>query len=304
MILRRRSPSLACWLVLPCVLLVGAVVAFPLLLCAGSSLFRLTAQAFRGTIDFAWLAKYFAGVANYVSTLTEPAVWQAWGRTAYFGVVSIALELAIGVPVALLLHRRFYGCTLLRALVLIPWALPITIDAVMWKWIFNTSYGAANGILLACGATERVQWLSSPDWAMHAVIVAEAWKVTPLVVLLTLAARQTIPDELYEAATVDGADRVDCFWHVTLPLLTPTLVIILIIRTLDAFRVFDVIYVMTRGGPANATKVVSYYVYEEIFKRYHYGQAASLSMVITLVGFALAYAYVRAMRMRQQGQEA
>ena len=124
-------------------------------------------------------------------------------------------------------------------------------------------------------------------------------KITPLVVLLTLAARQTIPEELYEAAASDGAGRLRCFFHVTLPLLKPTLVIILIIRTLDAFKVFDVIYVMTRGGPANSTKVLSYYVYEEIFRRYHYGEAAALSVLITILGFVLAFLYLRAARPKE-----
>ena len=300
---RTRSSWLAAGLVLPCLLLVAVVVGFPILLCLLTSFCRLTQEAFRPGSGAGLLGGGFVGLSNYASIFAERGVWEAAGRTAYFGVVSITLEMTAGVAAGLLLHRKFRGCTLLRALVLVPWALPVTINAVMWKWIFNTSYGAANGALLALGFTETAPWLSSPAWAMHAVIIAEAWKVTPLVVLLTLAARQTIPEELYEAALVDGGDKWQCFCHVTLPLLAPTLAILLIIRSLDAFRVFDVIFVMTQGGPANSTKVLSYYVYEEIFKRYHYGEAAALSAMITMVGFVLAYAYVLAARSQARGDE-
>ncbi len=154
----------------------------------------------------------------------------------------------------------------MRALVLVPWALPITIDAIMWKWIYNPTYGALNSLLYQLGLIANYRtWLSDPFTAMNMVIVADVWKTTPLVILLTLAALQTIPPTLYEAARVDGANAWRSFWAVTLPLLRPVLAIILVLRTMDAFKVFDIIYIMTSGGPSDGTKVIAYYTYLEAF---------------------------------------
>jgi multiple sugar transport system permease protein len=236
----------------------------------------------------------FVGLANYIAILGDPYFQASLGRTVYFMVLSIAIEMVLGVLVALLLNKPFLGRGLLRALILVPWALPITIDAVMWKWILNANYGALNSLLWQLGLIDSYRaWLSDYRSAMHFVIVADVWKVTPLVVLLTLAALQTIPTTLYEAAVVDGANRWHIFWRITLPLIMPTLMIVLIIRSMDAFRVFDIIYIMTAGGPADSTKVLSYYTYLEAFSYLHFGRAAALSYLMTLFIGLMAFAYIK-----------
>ena len=240
------------------------------------------------------LGQPFVGFQNYINILQDPYFWDSIGRTIYFLVVSIAVEMVLGVSIALLLNRRFFGRSVLRAIILVPWALPITIDAVMWKWIFNANYGALNALLTQLGLAQGYQaWLSKPATAMNTVIVADVWKVTPLVVLLGLAALQTIPPSLYEAAVVDGANRWRSFWRITLPLMMPQLLIVLLVRSMDAFRVFDIIYIMTSGGPADSTKVISYFTYLEAFSYLRQGRAAALTYLMTFFIAILAFIYIR-----------
>lgn len=240
------------------------------------------------------LGQPFVGLANYIDIFQDSFFWASVNRTTYFMVVSIAIELVIGIAVALLLNQEFKGRGLLRAIILIPWALPITIDAIMWKWILNPSYGALNSLLWQLGIIDSYRsWLSDPFGALNMVILADIWKVTPLVVLLVLAALQTIPKSLYEAAVVDGANRWYNFWHITIPLLRPTLAIVLVIRTMDAFKVFDIIYIMTSGGPSDGTKVIAYYTYLEAFSFLRFGRGAALAYLMTIFILFLAFIYVR-----------
>lgn len=240
------------------------------------------------------LGQPFVGLENYISIFQDHFFWASIGRTTYFMVVSIAIELVIGIGVALLLNQEFRGRNILRVLILIPWALPITIDAIMWKWIFNPNYGALNSLLTQLGIIENYRpWLSDPFGALNMVIVADMWKVTPLVVLLTLASLQTIPKTLYEAAVVDGANRWYNFWHITLPLLKPTIAIVLVIRTMDAFKVFDIIYIMTSGGPSDGTKVIAYFTYLEAFSFLRFGRGAALAYLMTGFIAVMAFLYIR-----------
>jgi ABC-type sugar transport system permease subunit len=242
----------------------------------------------------------FVGLGNYIEVMQDKYFWASIGRTFYFMFASIAVEMVGGIAVAMLLNTEFRGRALLRTLILIPWALPITIDAIMWKWIFNPTYGAFNSLLYQMGLIHSYQaWLSSPMSALHVVIVADVWKVTPLVVLLTLAALQTIPGELYEAAVIDGANRLAAFWRVTLPLLTPTLLIVLVLRTMDAFKVFDIIYIMTSGGPSDGTKLIAYYTYLEAFSFLRLGTGAALAYLMTIFIGLLAFLYIRLMKNRE-----
>ena len=165
---------------------------------------------------------------------------------------------------------------------------------MMWKWIFNANYGALNALLTQLGlATKYQSFLSRPSTAMNTVIVADIWKVTPLVILLALASLQTIPPSLYEAAVVDGANRWKSFWRITLPLMMPQLLIVLLVRSMDAFRVFDIIYIMTAGGPADSTKVISYYAYVEAFSYLRQGRAAALTYLMTIIIAGMAFIYIR-----------
>lgn len=282
-----RETRLAWLLILPSFLVVFALILLPIVRAGWMSLHIIDLKR-------PALGTPFVGLQNYVEIFQEPYFWASMARTMYFLVVSVALELVLGVAVAVLLNQEFRGRALLRALVLIPWALPITIDAIMWKWILNPTYGALNSLLYQLGIIEEYQlWLSTPWSALNAVIVADIWKVTPLVVLLTLAALQTIPHDVYEAARVDGAGAWRSFWGITIPLLRPALAIILVIRSMDAFRVFDIIYIMTSGGPSDGTKVIAYYTYIEAFSFLRMGRGAALAWIITILVGLMAFVYVR-----------
>ena len=188
----------------------------------------------------------FVGLANFAYLLTDPAWWQAVRNTLLFTAVTITLETALGLGIALALHARFVGRGLLRAAVLIPWAIPTVVSAQMWAWMFNDVFGVINHLGLGLGLLARpVAWTAAPDTALAAVVIVDVWKTTPFMALLILAGLQMIPEEIYEATRIDGVHPLRVFFRVTLPLLKPALLVAVIFRALDALRIFDLIYVMT-----------------------------------------------------------
>jgi multiple sugar transport system permease protein len=233
----------------------------------------------------------FTGLDNYIFLLKDDRFWNALWNTIYFTVVSVSLEMLIGLGVALLLHGRLAGKGVLRAVVLIPWAIPTVVSARMWEWIFNSDSGILNYLLGA-----KINWLGSPAWALHAAIFADVWKTTPFVAILLMAGLQVIPRELYQAARIDGAGVWDVFRRITLPLLKPVILVALIFRTLDAFRVFDVVYVLTGGGPANTTETLSVYAYKVLFQTLQFGYGSALSVVVFLCVGAISIMYMKLLR--------
>ena len=233
----------------------------------------------------------FAGFHNYAAMWGDERFWNALYNTAYFTAVSVAAELALGVALAVLLDRAFPGKSALRAVIMIPWAIPTVVSARMWEWMYNADFGLFNYLLGA-----DINWLGSPAWALNAAVFMDVWKTTPFVTLLVMAGLAGIPEDLYRAARVDGASQWMIFRRVTLPMLTPLLVVILIFRTIDSFRVFDAIYVLTGGGPANSTETLSIYAYKILFQtlRFGYGSAVSVS-VFMIVGLVTVF-YVRLLR--------
>lgn len=180
---------------------------------------------------------------------------------------------------------------------MIPWAIPPVVNATVWKWIANSEYGSLNSILLSLGIIKEYRiWLSSPFWSMMLVIVADVWKYTPLVALMLLAALQTIPEDLYEAAKIDGASPFRRFVSVTVPLVKPTIIVVLILRTFEAFKIFDLVFVMTRGGPSFKTTVISYYTYLETFSQLNVGRGASIAYIIVIFMSILSYLYIRSLK--------
>jgi ABC-type sugar transport system permease subunit len=293
---RRRlavPDSFAGWLlVAPTALFLIAIFAYPVISTAMTSLQKVKLQNPGKTT--------FVGLDNYLDFVANPAFWQAVGRTAYFTVVSVGLELALGIAIAAFIHRHFAGWRFLRLAIIIPWAVPTIAAATMFRWIYNADYGALNGLLYQLGAIDSyVPWLSDPFVAMNLVIVADVWKSTPFVVLIALAAMAGIPGELYEAARIDGASRWQSFWRVTLPLLKGAILVVLVVRTVEAFRVFDIIYVLTGGGPANGTLVISYVAYQETFRFFNMGRGAAVSFLISLFVILAALVYLRLLATRQ-----
>lgn len=230
----------------------------------------------------------FVGLANYRVLLHDPRFFSALGNTAYFTVVSVALELLIGLPIALLLQRTFRGRGLLRAAVLVPWALPSVVSARMWAWLFNPDYGLVTRFLPG----EDRDLLGVPVLAMHAAIVADVWKSTPFVTLLLLAGLAAIPDEVYRAARVDGARPWRIFVSVTLPLLRPAVLVTTLFRALDALRVFDTIFVLTAGGPASTTETLSVYAYKTMMHSGDFGYGSTLAVATFVLVGAVSALYL------------
>ena len=275
-------------LITPAVIIIFSIILFPILKTLYMSFFDINL-----TNPF---SRPFLGLGNYIEILCSPTFWNAMIRTIYFAVVSISIEFVLGISIALLLNEKFYGRGLLRSLIIIPWAIPTIVNGSLWRWIFNPQYGALNALLTQLGFIDSYQsWLGSPFLALNMVIVADVWKMTPLVVLMVLAGLQTIPNELYETAGVDGANIIKRFFNITLPMLKPTILIVLILRTMETFKVFDIIYIMTSGGPANGTQLITYYTYREAFSYLHLSKGATLAFLISLTILGLSIFYVKSL---------
>lgn len=244
----------------------------------------------------------WVGADNFIYALTDPDFQAALWRTLYFTLVSVAFEGVIGVLVALLLNQKFHGRNVLRVLVILPWALPTIVNATMWRLNFNPDYGSINALLTQLGVIDHYRsWLGDPASALNAVMLADIWKNYPLITLLTLAALQSIPDDLYEAARLDGASAWRRFRAITLPAILAPLAVALVLRTIDAFKVFDIIYVMTRGGPMDSTKTLSFFVYQESFSYLRAGSGAAYAVLMTLLcGLLIALYMLMLFRQRRR----
>jgi trehalose/maltose transport system permease protein len=231
-------------------------------------------------------AAEFIGFVNYYYLLTDPAWWSAVRNTLVFTGVSLTLEIILGMAIALTLNAHFRGRGLLRAAVLIPWAIPTVVSAQMWNWMYHDVFGVINEVLRTLGLiAEPIAWTASPDTALLAVIMVDVWKTTPFMALLLLAGLQMLPQECYESARVDGVHPIKVFFKVTLPLLKPALMVAIIFRALDALRIFDLIYVMS--GNNEDTMSMSVYARQQLvdFQDVGYGSAAAtlLFLIIALI---------------------
>ena len=208
----------------------------------------------------------FVGLRNFTDNLRSQAFWRSLNITFYFAVVTVIGSLLVGLAAALLLNFRIVARGLFRTLILIPWAIPLVITGMIWKLILHPNYGSLNAILLKIGLIQdNIAWLSDTTWALFTLFLTEIWRSFPFVALLYLAALQTIPRDLYEAAAVDGASKSKSFFYITLPYLQATTLVSLILRTIDAFRSFDLVFALTKGGPANHTEIVGLYLYKQGF---------------------------------------
>ncbi|RKH05266.1 carbohydrate ABC transporter permease [Corallococcus carmarthensis] len=275
-----RERRQAYLLVAPAVLVLAVVALYPVLAAVWLSLHRFI---------LVFGERRFTGLENYAYLMGDVRFWSALGNTAYFTAVAVTVELLLAVPLALLLNRAFPGRGLLRASVLVPWAIPTVVSARLWAWMFNPDYGLINRML---GGAE-VNWLGAPGYALHAAILVDVWKTTPFVALLVLAGLQGIPEDLYKAARVDGASGWRQFRSITLPLLKPALLLAVLFRSLDAFRVFDAIYVLTEGGPANTTETLSIYAYKTLMRSGDFGYGSALSVATFLCVVLLAVVWLR-----------
>jgi ABC-type sugar transport system permease subunit len=286
--MRKVSDRRLAWLlVAPALLVTAAVALFPLAWTVWESLHQ-------HDLRMPWLGRPFVGLANYAEILGDARFWGALLHTFFFAAVTVALELGLGLFLALAMNQAFRGRGLVRAAVLVPWAIPTVVAALLWRFLFDTQAGIANAVLTGLGVLdEPIVWFVRAATAWVPVILADVWKTTPFVALLLLAGLQGIDPAIYEAAAVDGAGVWRRLWSVTLPLLKPALAVSLIFRTLDAFRVFDLIYVLTGGGPGTATEPIALYAFNALFSNLRFGYGAALSVIVFLVTFLLALLYLK-----------
>ena len=235
----------------------------------------------------------WVGLDNYAYVLTDSDFLDALLRTLHFTLVSVAAELLLGVLVGLLLNQPFKGRALVRSIVILPWALPTIVNGMLWRLSFNPDYGAVNAALTQLHIMDQYRsWLGDPTIVMDLVILADVWKNYAIVALVVLAALQTIPADLYEAMRIDGAGAWSRFWNLTVPGILGPLTVVMVLRLIDCFRVFDIIYVMTRGGPADATKTLSFFVYQESFAFLRAGSGASYAVIVALMSAILIAIYI------------
>jgi multiple sugar transport system permease protein len=271
------------WLMgIPALLILGLVFIYPIGYALGSSLFTQNL----GTK----LQPIFSGLANYVRMVGDGRFWQSMSNTTIFTAISVILELILGMGIALVLNQSFKGRGIVRTIAILPWALPTAIMGLAWAWIFNDQYGAINDILQRLGLIDTgINWLGDPTLAMVSLIIADVWKTTPFISIILLAGLQSIPGDLYEAHALDGANFWQSFSQITLPLLVPQILVAALFRFAQAFGIFDLVQVMTGGGPGGATETVSIYIYATVMRYLDFGYGSAL-VVVTFFLLILAVA--------------
>jgi multiple sugar transport system permease protein len=285
----KSSHRLAFLFIVPSLVFVSIFTLYPIV-----ESFRLS--FYRMILTLPWLGQKMVGWENYLDLWTDPVAWQALRTTLIFVGVTVPSELLLGLGMALVMNEAFRGRGVLRAIVLVPWAIPTVVSSQMWRFIFNDRYGLFNFVLFGGDTAQYFAPLADPRFAMLAIMAAEIWKTAPFAALIILAGLQTISDEVYEAASIDGATSWQKFRHVTLPLLWPALLLALLFRTIDALRVFDLVFVMTQGGPADATNVLQFYGYKKTFAEGMIGYGSTIAVTVFMISLILALAYLRALK--------
>ncbi|SHG26573.1 multiple sugar transport system permease protein [Kaistia soli DSM 19436] len=283
----RRSPLAPSWqkgylFASPALIVMIAILIYPLIYSFVMSFYRW---------DLSAPSQYFVGLSNYRDTFNSLGFKQTLRVQLIFSAVTIIIEVAAGMGVAVLVNSKLRGLKLARTLLLVPPMIAPAVVGLNFRWLFNGQYGLVNGILRYLGLPEA-PWLSDPNWALVSVMIADIWQNTPLLVLLFLAGLQSLPQDPIEAAQVDGASPWGIFWHITLPLMRPILMIALMLRIIDTFRTFDVVWLMTQGGPGGATSLITVNAYQLAFQSASFGHAAAVSYValaMSLLFLAVLY---------------
>ncbi len=288
----------AAFLVAPALLAIALVAFYPLGHAFWLSLWKINLR-FENT---PWV---FVGLGNYVDTFTDDPRWRnALRVTGTIAFTSLLAEFVLGMVFALVMNRAFRGRGLVRAAILIPWSLTTVVSARMWQVIYHASYGVFNRMLMDLGVIDAYKpWIISPVFTIWAMIGADVWKTTPFVALLLTAGMQLIPGELYEAAAIDGATAWDRFWRITFPLLKPTILVALLFRMIDVFRMLDLPFVLTGGGPGQATETLSLYTYRVIFTDLKFGAGSALAGTTFLLILVTAFVFIKVLGAPVAGSE-
>lgn len=273
----------------PLILITLAFVFLPVIGTLITSFFR----------DVTFLPGKFLAFENYQQLFSDRHFWQSVRFTLLFVAISVFLELILGLIFALTLNEKLKGRIFLRIAILIPWAIPIAISARIWQLIYNYDYGLINYIALQLGITDQpVSWLGSSAGAFISIVISDVWKTTPFITIILLAGLSTISNELYEQALVDGSTLWQRFYKITLPLLKPVIIVALLFRTIDAIRIFDLIYVLTGGGPGGSTTSISFYAYNYLVSG-DFGYGSAVSVVVFLLAAILSLLYLKLGRFKE-----
>jgi len=277
---RRPSEMTGLWFILPSFLHLAVFSLFPIGFALVLSLYRW---------DVLKPDKPFVGLANYAHLLRDPFFWNALGNSAYYTVVSVPMGMALALGVALLVHQKLPGVALFRTLYYLPAVSSSVALAMVWTFLYLPGQGLFAWMLNTLGLRSwaQVDWLQSPSWAMPALIFMSLWTGLGPRMVLFLAGLAGIPEQLYEAAAMDGASRWESFRYITLPLLLPTTFFILVTSSISAFQVFTPIYMMTRGGPVRHTEVIGYHIYNQAWRQFHMGMASAQAYVLFLLILAV-----------------
>ena len=305
--LQQQRARAAFWFLAPMLVALFAVAAWPLLRTiwfsmTNTSLDDLYGGHFVGFYNYFHIQRLPSGVVNFKGALFDPSWWNAVWNTVRFSVVSVLFETALGLAVALMLNASFKGRGFVRAAILVPWAIPTIVSAKMWAWMLNDQYGIINEIMVNLHLIDhKIAWTSSADTAMIAVLVVDIWKTTPFMALLILAGLQTVPQDIYEAARIDGVHPVKVFWKITLPLIRPAVMVAVIFRMLDALRIFDLVYVLTPNS--SATKTMSVISRENMidFAKFAYGATQSTMLFAMLALFVGLYIWLGKVNLTGEG---
>jgi len=290
---KTKETVVAWWMVLPALLVISIIAFFPLFKTFYDSFYE---SSLRPDIE-----KKFVGFQNYIELFKDDRFTAALKTTIIFTIVSVALETAFGLLIAIVVNQPFKFRGVVRAAMLIPWAIPTAISSQMWKWMFNDQGGIMTKLLESLHLIEPgVPILGLPNTALWAIIAVDVWKTTPFMALLILAGLQLIPEELYEAARIDGAGVMQRFTKITIPMLSSTIAVALIFRTLDALRVFDVVFIMTRGSVGTETLAVYNRVLlmDRAFTGPWFGYGSALSVIIFLLISIFAIIYIKSLKLK------
>ena len=293
---RERRDWFLFFLSLPALIVVFLVIGLPLVYSLVLSLHRINLLTHR------WV---FVGLQNYVTVLPQPDFLWAFARTAYFAGLTVVGGLLLGTGMALILNMNFWGRGVLRSVVLLPWAMAPVAVGILWGWIFDGSHGALNGLLMDLGITRQpIYWFGNGALAFNLVALVHVWNQAPLAALLILAGLQSMPENLHKAAKIDGAGAFSRFWHITLPWLKPTLLLLLILTTINSIMAFDLFWTMTKGGPGSATTVFSWMGYSVAFLFLRFAEGAAILYILTIVCLLFAWLYLRLLFPRAKSMRA
>lgn len=281
-----REKVFAASLIAPCFLFVTLFAFYPIVYSFYLSFHRII-------LGLPSIGQPFVGLDNYRELLRDGVAMHSLRNTLLFVFSTTSLEMVFGLAIALIINRGFRGRGLVRAAVLVPWAIPTVVSSQMWRFIFNDKYGLLNFFLFGKEVSAYKAWLADTAHSFMAIVAADVWKASSFAGLIMLAGLQGIPDDLYEAARIDGAGAWQQFRRITLPLLKPAILVALLFRTMDAFRVFDLVFVMTQGGPADATNVLQFYGYKKMFAEGLMGYGSTISVLVFLITFAVSLTYIK-----------